>query len=208
MQRTTLMMILTLCFSCSINDNLYLTRGYTPDKKIGNFIVSIDGDKAEVFILRREESQVVKEEYELLQQSDRQYADSNMILTIDRNGSTIKWDENLYTLNEVKRKNNRQTTLPKIEHLIENNYIVWANQHQITDHDLRSDSICYIFSRPDKEPYDTINWFLLTVADEYFLTFNNISNSIPRVELKKGTMYMTQCGGNECIEYEAKLKAK
>jgi hypothetical protein len=81
-----------------------LTRGYTPDKKMGNFIVSIDGDKAEVVILRREESQVVKEEYELLLQSDRQYTDSNMLLTIDRNGPTIKWDENLYALNEIKRK--------------------------------------------------------------------------------------------------------
>jgi len=101
-----------------------------------------------------------------------------------------------------------EVSLSNIESMISKNYFIWANQHQITEHDMREDSVCYIYRRPEKKPYETKRWFLLSIADEYFLTFNDASNSIPRIQIKKGKMLETHCQGSGCKEYEMTLEKK
>jgi hypothetical protein len=185
-----------------------LTRENILEYKTSNFIVSInDNNEASIVIIQREESEIIKQEYFLERESKFQYMSEEMTLTIDSDKANLQWEGEEYIVHEVKRKN-KETTLSSIEQILVDNYVVWANEHQITDHDLRADSLCYLYRRPEREPYDTTKWFLLSIADEYFLTFSDVSNSIPRIEIKNGSIYLTHCQTAECQEYEALLERK
>ncbi len=201
-----ILLMMIFC-SCSIKHNLYLTRVKLPDNKVGNIIVSIDSKNlASVSIIRRE-SEIVKDAYTLNRKSRMQYESREMTLILTSKMANIQWRDENFTAHKVKRKT-KKTTLIKIESMISENYFIWANEHQITEHDMKEDSLCYIYRKPEKKPYDTKRWFLLSIADEYFLTFNDASNSIPRIQIKKGKMFETHCQESGCKEYEVTLEKK
>ncbi|MBK9012981.1 MAG: hypothetical protein IPM82_02265 [Saprospiraceae bacterium] len=203
----TIFTIMSLA-SCSPKDKLYLKRDWFPDKSIGNIIVSIEDDKnALVAILKRTNSGVIKTEELLVKKSKNNYVSEKMSLLINSDNAKLSWENQEILVTKVKKKS-KKTTFNSIKKLVQENYVIWENVHQITEFDIREDSICYFYRRPEKVPFKTEKWFLFTIADEYFLTHCSNSNSIPRIQIKGGKMVETQCNGNECKEYVTELVKK
>ncbi len=173
-----------------------------------NIIVSIgDNDHASVFLLRRERSEVVKEEFQLLKKAEGVYRAEGVTLTINSGNATLDLEGMKYLAHQVQRRNNA-TTRSEIDQCLADNYIVWSNRHQVTRFDLRQDSICYFYKNSETEPYDKRRWYLISVADEYFLTFTDTSNEITQVKMRRGKMYLTSCQISHCREKEVSLLSK
>lgn len=208
MKEIALLLIVSICCSCSVKNGLYITRDYLSEGQVGNVIISIeDDDHASVFLLRREGSEVTKEEFILVKNTKSIYNGEGLTLIINSREAILNQDGKEYVVHQVERRNHR-TTRSEIEQHLADNYIVWSNDHQVTRFDLRQDSLCYLYKGLETEPYETSKWYLMSIADEYFLTFTESSNAISQVKVRNGRMYLTSCQSNDCQEKEVNLLSK
>lgn len=199
--------MIILC-SCSRKKDLYLTRELLPQKGFVNIIVSFNmKSQASVVFLTIAKSEILRDEFVLNRISENRYASNDMAISLEEEKVIIHLDKQEINVHKVERKT-KETTLLNIENIISKNFFIWPNQHQITMHDMRKDSICYIYSMPDKEPFEKKRWYFFSIDDEYFLTYNNASNSIARILIKNGDIYETECHKIECRDHKVILESK
>ena len=202
------LIIFFCCSSCSISNQIYLAREKLSDNRTWNFIVTVDNDsQASVIKLQKTKNELIREEYSVRKIKDKLYKSDEMIVNFSRNDVVIEMPTDKVLAHRIKQKN-KETTLCELTKLFDENYIVWANHHQITYHDLRQDSITYIYRNSEKTPYKTEKWHLIEIGHEYFLSINSSSNSISRIQIKNGSIFQTICSKSGSKENVITLEKK
>lgn len=205
---TWFLLTMIIFCSCSSKKDLYLTRELLSKKGFANIIVTFKKyDKASVVFLVINKSEILRDEFTLDRKSKKRYESPNMAINLEDGEMILNFDNEEISVHKVQRKT-KETTLSNIDNIISNNFFIWPNQHQITMHDMRKDSLCYIYSMPDKEPFEIKRWYFFTIDDEYFITYNNASNSISRIQIKNGDIYETVCSKMECFDHKVILENK
>ena len=121
--------------------------------------------------------------------------------------SILHRDNQNFILPKIKNSP-KKSTKRMVEEILENNYIVHANIHQITYFDCRKDSFCYKIKRGEQMPYDTNTWYLVSLKNELFLSYRN-SRGFLRVFADHGRLVFTYTMGVDHINvYNAELKSK
>ncbi|MEP6646294.1 MAG: hypothetical protein ABJC12_04340 [Saprospiraceae bacterium] len=107
------------------------------------------------------------------------------------------------------RTSPQKSTKHIVEEILEANYIVHANEHQITYFDCRKDSYCYLSKLEDHIPYDTNKWYLNEFHGELFFSYSASQRGFVRVFMENNELTFTSVTGpDEITVYNAILVKK
>ncbi len=203
-------LFILIFFESCVSNQLYILNTFDSDWPWETIAISRAQHKnVQMLQLFRNDTSIESRLTEFQEIAKNHYSsnDAQQQIEFHKGLSILHRDNQNFTLPKIKNSP-KKSTKRMVEEILEDNYIVHANIHQITYFDCRKDSFCYQIKLGDQMPYDTNTWYLVSLKNELFLSYRN-SRGFLRVFADHGRLEFTYTMGIDQINvYNADLKSK